>query len=419
MARRMKDATLDSRDARRKLKPRRKPYYRQIERGLHLGYRRLTGGTGGTWVARHYVGDQNYQIQKIAIADDVTDPDGVAVLDFWQAQALARDRMKARVHTAAGKTGPLTVSAAMDAYLEFLEANRKTAGDARYKADAFIRPKLGDVEVEALTTQQLRRWLSDLAKQAPRLRTKKGAKQRHRQVADTADNNPRRQATANRILTILKGALNQAWREGLVSSDAGWRRVKPFEDVEASRLRYLSIAEAKRLMNASDEDFRPLVEAALQTGARYGELASLRVEDFNPDSNTVAIRQSKSGKPRHVILTDEGATLFRRLTAGRTGDQLMFGREWRPSAQLRPMRAAVARAKIKPAVTFHGLRHTWASLSVMNGMPLLVVAKSLGHSTTRMVEKHYGHLKDAYIAGEVRRNAPRFGVRPSKVESIR
>jgi integrase len=51
------------------------------------------------------------------------------------------------------------------------------------------------------------------------------------------------------------------------------------------------------------------------------------------------------------------------------------------------MRAACARAKLKPAVSFHILRHTWASLAVMNDTPLMVVAKNLGHVDTRMVEK--------------------------------
>jgi hypothetical protein len=151
MARKVRDATLDSKDARRKLKSRGKPYYRAIERGLHLGYRKLANGAAGTWVARHYVGDQSYQVEKIGIADDLSDADGVAVLDFWQAQTKARERMVGRVHAAAGKTGPLTVAAAMDAYLEFLESNRKSADDARYRDRAFIRPKLGELEVAALT----------------------------------------------------------------------------------------------------------------------------------------------------------------------------------------------------------------------------------------------------------------------------
>ena len=56
------------------------------------------------------------------------------------------------------------------------------------------------------------------------------------------------------------------------------------------------------------------------------------------------------------------------------------------------------------------LRHTWASHAVMNGVPLLVVAKNLGHADTRMVEKHYGHLAPSYIADAIRAGAPRFGM---------
>jgi len=107
------------------------------------------------------------------------------------------------------------------------------------------------------------------------------------------------------------------------------------------------------------------------TGARYGELGRLTVADFNPDVGTVASRQSKSGNPRHVMLTDEGKTFFRQLTAGRPGDEPMLpradGSAWRKSHQNLPMAAAVTRAKIAPPIGFHGLRHTWASHAVMKG----------------------------------------------------
>jgi len=83
------------------------------------------------------------------------------------------------------------------------------------------------------------------------------------------------------------------------------------------------------------------------------------------------------------------------------------------------MRAACERAGIKPTISFHILRHTWASLAVMAGMPLLVVAKNLGHSSTRMVEQHYGHLAPSYVADEIRRSAPQFGFKPDrKIVSI-
>jgi hypothetical protein len=64
MARKVKDKALDSREARGKLKARGKPYYRIVEEGAHLGYRRLQG-RAGTWVARHYAGNQQYEVEAI------------------------------------------------------------------------------------------------------------------------------------------------------------------------------------------------------------------------------------------------------------------------------------------------------------------------------------------------------------------
>ena len=68
------------------------------------------------------------------------------------------------------------------------------------------------------------------------------------------------------------------------------------------------------------------------------------------------------------------------------------------------------RAKIDPPLSFHGLRHTYASLAIMNGAPIMVIAENLGHADTRMVEKHYGHLARKYVAETIRATAPRFDV---------
>jgi len=180
-------------------------------------------------------------------------------------------------------------------------------------------------------------------------------------------------------------------------------------------VRYFTVTEAKRFLNACDPDFRRLAQAALVTGARYGELVSLRASDFNPDSGTVHVRISKSGKGRHIVLNDEGAALFRSLSAGKPGDSLLLpknnGSAWSKSHQARPMAAACKRARIAPPASFHILRHTWASLAVMAGAPLMVVARNLGHADTRMVERHYGHLAPSYIADAIRAAAPKFDIK--------
>ena len=415
MARRVIDKTLDSREARRRLKIRGKPYYRTIERELHLGYRRLGGGQAGTWVARHYVGEQQYEVKRIGAADDNSDADGVAILNFWQAQEAARKAMVERAHRAHGKHGPVTVADAMDDYLAFLENNRKSGADARYRDRAFIRLTLGDIEVAKLTADRLRKWMAHMAKTPARLRTREGLKQQYASL-DSADAKRARKVTCNRTLITLKAALNMAWREGKVASNAEWSRVAPFENVNTARIRYLTVAEAQRLINGCDPDFRLLVRAALETGARLGELVALQTHDFNSDAGTLAIRQSKGGKPRHVVLTEEGAAFFKQVCAGRPGHAVMLlradGQPWGRAQQSPLMRDACKRAKITPSINFHGLRHTWASLAVMGGMPLMVVAKNLGHRDTRMVEMHYGHLAPNFITNAVREHAPRFGFEP-------
>jgi len=81
---------------------------------------------------------------------------------------------------------------------------------------------------------------------------------------------------------------------------------------------------------------------------------------------------------------------------------------WGKSHQARRIKDACRRARIEP-ISFHGLRHTYASLAVQAGMALLAVARNLGHADTRMVERHYGHLSDQYMREQVRRYAPILG----------
>jgi len=413
MPRTVRDAALESRTARARLKPSGKPYYRSIDPGLHLGYRK--GIAGGKWVMRWYVGEGDYRLKTVGLADDTADGDGVAVLDFKQAQGLIRQRHVELVRVAKGlpsQDGPYSVRACVEEYLAFLEANRKSAKDARWRAEALILPRLGNVACVDLTAPGLRKWLADTAAAAPRLRTRTGQKQRYRDTNGEEEPRRRRRATANRVLTIVKAALNRAWREGKIPSDDAWRRVEPFEEADAPRVRYLSIDECRRLIEAAEGAFRDLVRAALLTGCRFGELASLQVRDFNPDAGTLHIRTSKSGRGRHVVLHDEGIELFTELSAGRRGVELMLrkadGDRWGKSNQTRPMADACAQAKIEPPANFHSLRHTYASHAVMAGAPLLVVAKNLGHADTRMVEKHYGHLSASYVADAIRAAAPRF-----------
>ena len=215
------------------------------------------------------------------------------------------------------------------------------------------------------------------------------------------------------MLTILKAALNHAWHDGYVASDEAWRKVKPFRGVNAAKIRYLTEAECKRLINACEKEFRPMVRAALHTGARYGELTGMRVHDYNPDAGTVLARETKNGKPRHIPLTDEGQEFIEQLVLGRKGEDIMFlrddGEPWGKSHQARRLERACEAAKITPAVSFHVLRHSYGSALALKGVPLQVIASALGHSDTRITERHYAHLQPSYIADTIRANLPAFG----------
>jgi len=414
MARTIRNSRLESRAARRRLDVQARPYWQELEAGAHLGYVRKDG-VPGVWAARFYAGDQKYEQEKIGTADDFADADGTAVFDYRQAQAQVRARLfqRSSLGTVASK-GPLTVRAACESYLEFLEAHRKTAADTRLRFNAFVYPELGDLEVAALKPEYLRAWLMTLAKAPARIRTARGKPQQHRHGKDSEFLRCRR-VSANRIRTILFAALNLAYRDGKIASDAAWRQVKPFKGVDAARVRYLTVAEAQRLMNAAPPDFRRLLQAALLTGCRYGELGRLEVHDFNSDAGTLQVRISKSGKARHIVLTEEGIAFFVQLTAGRSGGDLMLrkddGTGWGKSHQDIRMRLACRHAGISPPASIHVLRHSWASLAVMKGVPLMVVALNLGHRDTRMVELHYGHLAPSYIADAIRAGAPRFGIK--------
>jgi integrase len=386
-----------------------KPYFRLIEPGLHLGYRKLASGPG-TWIARRYSGEGRYVVENLrapdgalVLADDYNEADGQRVMSFAQAQHAARGPRGARA-------GGLTVAHVMGDYLAFLSDRPAHAvRDARYKTEAHILPSLGNVKISSLSPERLRHWRDSLARTPARVRTRPGEQQNHRAAGDPRS----RRATVNRIWATLRAALNHAFAAGKIETDVQWRQVRPFKGVTSARARYLSLAEAKRLINACPPEFRLLVQAALQTGCRYSEIARLHAHDFNPDARTVAIRQSKVGKARHVVLTDEGAQFFAGLAAGRSGGDLLFrrpnGEPWGTANQQHPMQQACERAKIVPRITFHGLRHTWASLAVMNGVPLMVVAKNLGHADTHMVEHFYGHLAPSYVVDAIRAGAPRFG----------
>lgn len=417
MARTVRDKKLETRAARRTLELQREPHWKSIDLGFHIGYRKHKDG-GGSWIARARLEDRKYKYNQLGKADDIQDADGTSVLSFSQAQEQARNWYE---HTKRLEKGigiaNYTVNDALEEYLEYLDTHGKSKERAEYSIEAYLRPAFGSKEITKLTSKQIADWHRELAEEKPRKRSQQGIVSYREIKEEGTDYKRKRKSSANRILTILKAALNRAYHEGKISSDDAWRRVKPFKNVDHAKVQYLTPEECKRLVNACDAEFRKLVQAALLTGCRYGEVTNMKVEDFNEESGTVFIHETKSGKPRHVTLDNQGKTFFAQAVAGKLKGDLIFSKtedaekvKWGRSHQTRRLKDACKKARIKPAISFHILRHTHASQLALQSVPMAVIAAQLGHADTRICEKHYAHLSPNYIADTIRANFPNLSI---------
>jgi len=405
---------MDTRTARRDLAPTKEPYWVQIRRGAFLGYRK-NKKAGGVWIARIYAGNGKYTHETIGVADDIQDANGIDVFDYAQAQEKARKWFNQFAHKQAGiHYGPYTVQMAVDDYLAWFKINRKSYSRTKNIIEAQILPMFGNKRVENLNANEIRRWHEEMVSTPPRKRTRIGQQQQYFELDQSEEGVRKRKSTANRNLTYLKAILNKAYNDGKIAHDDAWRRIKPFSKVDSPRVEYLELDEITRLVNTCPVDLKQIVCGALYTGCRYNELTKMQAQDFRRDSMKVYVKPSKSGKPRHVTLGGEGAEFFEQQCLGKKATDLVFtkasGEEWGRSHQQRPLKEALKAASITKDVNFHTLRHTHASQLAMRDVPLQVIAQQLGHSDTRIVEKHYAHLSTDYVSTTIRENFPELGI---------
>jgi len=403
------------------------PYRHLIAESQHLGYRK-SAETRSTWIARYFIqeGDKRrYRFETIGSADDTSPRNGTQIFSFSQAIEKAQESFKTRARTqAAGVTiGPYTVSDAATEWLSSGAGSEASKVNSASNLRHHILPILGHVEVAKLTRQQIQDWLKQMGKKPlVRVQLREASQKRlppSRQskiTYDAADPETRRkrQDTANRVFNDLRALLTLSYSNQHVSTKAAWETAKRFEDVDRAKNEYLTLPEAKTFLKVCPQDFKDLVQGALITGCRYGELASLTVKAYDVQLSAISLVQKKTGKLKHVFLTDEEAEFFDLRCAGKQGDELMFRRSdgigWQKSNQQPRMKAVLKAAGISRHVRFHDLRHTFATLLAMNGTSILLIANQLGHSGTRMAEKHYAHFSPAYVAATIRANKPSFGI---------
>lgn len=311
-----------------------------------------------------------------------------------------------------------TVQQAANEYLEWFQLHRKSLDRTQYLINAHIIPTLGHIKVSELTTREIRKWQDSLVITPKRKRTRIGLEQEFFALNSDEAALRKRKVTANRILNTLKAILNRVYDNGLVADNSAWKRVKPFRNVAKARTEYLEVDEIKALLKVAEPSLKLLICGALYTGCRYGELARMQRCDLYPDIMKLYVQPSKNGLDRYVTLTEESTQFFKEMVQGKRSEDLIFirhtGLPWGRSHQQRLLKKAIREADINKDISFHTLCHTHASQLAMQGVPMHVIAKQLGHSDTRMAEKHYAHLSTDYVTDTIRANFPDLGIKNSQ-----
>jgi len=350
---------IDSTEKRLRLKLRREPYWHQISPGRFLGYRRTIAG--GSWIAR--IRDDNKQ-KYHALESDLEFEEALKDASEWMDSVGGIENYR------------YTLRNAVDDYVKHLEINngKQSSRDVELRLKKHLSSRLLNIELSSLNTAQLKRLHNGMV-------NTEGDEEDERKSKDSA----------NRVLSILKAALNLAFRDGHVASDTEWDRVSAFKNVTANRRLFLTDKQVTALLEKSKGGFYRLVKAGVVTGARYGELARAKVKDFDPGDGTIEL----TGKTGHRIcyLSDTSVKFFKGVCKDRLPEAYLLvkddGTAWGKSHHLRTMRKVVKLAKLPKECVFYSLRHYHISKTLHSGMPMQVVAENTGTSV-RMIEKHYG-----------------------------
>jgi len=228
--------------------------------------------------------------------------------------------------------------------------------------------------------------------------------------------------TIQHLRAIIRAALNDALRWGLVSRNAGslvdgprvpHSEVQPFTPEEARS--FLEVAKGERLA--------ALYSVAITVGLRQGEALGLRWEDVDLEAGMVSVRaalqhskgafhfvEPKSDRSRRrLALPAIAVTALRRHRRLQAEERLAAGPLWedwglvfttatgRPlqgSAVTRGFQQLLARAGLRRQ-RFHDLRHACASFLLAQGVHPRVVMETLGHSQIALTMNTYSHVLPA------------------------
>ena len=217
---------------------------------------------------------------------------------------------------------------------------------------------------------------------------------------------------------VLRNALGYAERQGAIPSNPAKRVDRP--QLAKKEMEILTDDQIRSLLIvAGDKEIAVLLQVAITTGMRRGELLGLRWSDIDWATATVRVRRQLQRIPNEGLVFSEpksksgirtvqlGSFTLKRLmqhkdhqdqmfAAGENKENLIFpssdGTPKEPRVLVTQFKALLVKAGINPKVRIHDLRHTAASLMLMSGMELIRIARQLGHSKPSITLDVYGHL---------------------------
>ena len=221
--------------------------------------------------------------------------------------------------------------------------------------------------------------------------------------------------SCNRVLAVVKKLFALAQELDALPGPSPARGLR-FLPVPPRPERFLKPAEARHLANALKASGRPEALAALlllHTGARKSEILKARWEHLDLQRGILTVPLAKSGRQRHVLLSDEACGLIARLPSRDRSDWLFPSRNPdRPLSDIYRFWDRLRHQLGLENVRLHDLRHTFASLVVNSGNSLYHAQRLLGHMspTTTM---RYAHLEKSGLLGICNAISARLGQGPA------
>lgn len=415
---------LSTRALRSALPPRRKAYWHRIVPNHHVGVY-MTKTNGASWVCRLRTENDRYIRRTLGRASLLgSRKSNFGCFGFKtalrKAEEFRADQSKVGVTISPfsmGYNGQMTICPVGDiitvghALYHFVEWRRISAARSTFYSNLslinhHLVPRIATIPLAEFNGEHFHELCLYVLETPPKKGSRKqGPRQPISEI--TEEELRKRKKTLNTLVSILRVAFTLAYDRGELEGDRPIRCLRHLPCHQRPRPSYLTRHQCKKLLKASDGHLHDLIAAALYTGCRVSELIRIKVRDVADQGFGVYISRTKNHRTRFVFLPVEGMAFFLKLCEGKQPDDYVLthpkGTFW-GKRYGNMFRRAIKLAELPSDICFHSLRHSYASQLVADGTPLSIVARQLGHASTMMVDKVYGHLSPSWSEQTIERH---------------